>query len=186
MMRLIALAALSVSLLAPMSAEEPVSIRQLKSAFLYKFSIFLDWPDNAFENATSPIVIGILGDKELTAATEQTVAGREVRGRSFQVRSYAWAEDVEPDVHILYLDPDFEEHGRLKNIFKQVGAKAPNAFIVSEGNETITRGAHLSFSMENARLRFLINLNAATAAQIRISSKLLRLATIVDKGREGR
>ncbi|MBF0169890.1 MAG: YfiR family protein [Nitrospinae bacterium] len=179
MMRLVALAALSVSLLAPMAAEEPVSALQLKAAFLYKFTIFLEWPEAAFADSKSPIVIGVLGDKELAAATAETVLRREVRGRSFQVRSYMWEEDIEPDVHLLYLSPG-ADHGEFIGRLPKARAKAPHAFLVSDGEESVLRGAHLAFTLRNDRLQFLINLEAATAANIRISSKLLRLATIVD------
>lgn len=183
MMRLVALAALSVSLLAPMAAEEPVSEINLKAAFLYKFTIFLEWPEGSFAKENAPFVIGVLGEKALADAIAETVSQREVRGRPFQVRSYSWEEDVEPDVHLLYYDPGDVDQDELGETFRTIRKKAPNAFIVSEGEEAIHHGAHLTFSMQNARLRFLINNEAAADAHIRISSKLLRLATIIsDKG----
>lgn len=179
MTRLIALAALSVSLLAPMASEESVSARELKAAFLYKFTIFLEWPEPAFSSPESPIIIGVLGDKRLATSTGEIVVRREVRGRPFQVRSYSWIADIEPDIDLLYLAPTIDDHDELQETFEKIRKKAPHAFIVSEGEEAILHGAHLSFAMRNTRLKFLINLEAANRDHIRISSKLLRLATIV-------
>src|SRR2546426_12497948 len=44
------------------SQETPPSEYQLKAAFLYNFAKFVEWPPEAFPDATTPFTIGIIGE----------------------------------------------------------------------------------------------------------------------------
>ena len=50
----------AVSAEPPRDRDKNKSIR-IKSSYLYNFSKYITWPDEAFEKEESPIVIGILG-----------------------------------------------------------------------------------------------------------------------------
>ena len=62
---------------------------QIKSAFLYNFTKFVEWPDAALPRRRAdrhrhP------RRKPLTAELEAIVAGRKVNGRAIEMRAIAW------------------------------------------------------------------------------------------------
>ena len=54
---------------------------QVKAAFLFNFTKFVEWPDAAFADGHAPIVLGILGDDPFGTELTQLVSGQSVRGR---------------------------------------------------------------------------------------------------------
>src|SRR5437016_6016855 len=73
-----------VAAMAPVSAlaqvDRAAAETQIKAAFLYKFSGFVEWPPKAFARPDSPFTIGVIGADELAAELEQIVRGRTVLG----------------------------------------------------------------------------------------------------------
>src|ERR1700694_4849502 len=64
------------------SAAAPGRECEIKAAFLYNFTKFVDWPAQTFANADAPIVIGVLGDSPCVQALERLVKDRKVNGRT--------------------------------------------------------------------------------------------------------
>ena len=50
---------------------------QVKAAFLYNFSQFVDWPPEAFPQAQTPLVIGIIGDDPFGGSLDEISAGEK-------------------------------------------------------------------------------------------------------------
>src|SRR2546421_9011840 len=84
--------------MAPVSAVAQVDRRaaetQIKAAFLYKFSGFVEWPPKVFARPDSPFTIGVIGAVELAAELEQIVKGRTVLERTVVVRRMRRGEPV--------------------------------------------------------------------------------------------
>ena len=81
MKRLLLLALLALPARAEVSPEY-----KLKAAFLFNFTKFVDWPPTAFADATSPVVIGVLGDDPFDGALEDVIRGRTANGHSLTIR----------------------------------------------------------------------------------------------------
>src|SRR3979490_119916 len=54
---------------------------EIKAAFLYNFTKFIDWPAQTFANADAPLVIGVLGDSPCVEALERLVKDPKGKGR---------------------------------------------------------------------------------------------------------
>src|SRR5882724_8451605 len=67
---------------------------QLKAVFLYNFAQFTDWPESAFADEKSPIVIGVLGSDPFGPALNDTIRDEKVRGRPLVVEHYRRADDI--------------------------------------------------------------------------------------------
>src|ERR1700686_2674516 len=76
------------------AAAAPARECEIKAAFLYNFTKFVDWPAATFADAGAPIVIGVLGDSPCAQALERLVRDRKVNGRTIVVRRIASAEDA--------------------------------------------------------------------------------------------
>ena len=171
-------AALCVLFARPMTAAPDPSTSleyQLKAAFLYKFTKFVEWPPEDFIGSAPNIVVGVLGSGPMEDAL-QAIQGKEVLGRTVTIRH---VEDLEgtADCHVLFID--HSEEPRLEEILHKVASL--NILTVSEMDHFAERGGMINFIIKNNKVSFEVNPEAATEANLRISSKLLRLATIVEE-----
>ena len=151
---------------------------QLKAVFLFNFAQFVDWPAGAFPDSTAPLVIGVLGDDPFGPYLDETVRGETVRGRPFEVRRYQKIEDIRT-CHILFVSPS--EESRLEDILANLKHRA--ILTVGDGEGFAKRGGMIRFVSERNKVRMRINVAAVEAAQLTISSKLLRAAEIVTSGK---
>jgi len=149
----------------------------LKAAFLLNFANFVEWPAHAFPAADTPITIGVLGEDPFGSSLDEIVAGETVRGRRLVVRRYPSVDRVET-CHILFVGAS--EARRLDAILEALGQRS--ILTVGETKDFTSRAGIIGFEVVQRRLRLRINLGAATAAQLVISSKLLRLAEVVNAG----
>lgn len=168
----LALAALLWS--APGLATAP-SEYQVKAVFLFNFSQFVEWPAQALGAPDSPFSICILGKDRFGATLESTVQGESVQGRPFTVRRYAKAAEIESSCRILFISDS--EAAQLERIVSTIGDHA--LLTVSDIDASAEHGTIIQFTSDHNRLRLRINVAAAKAAGLVISSKLLRPAEIV-------
>jgi hypothetical protein len=152
---------------------------EVKAAFLYNFAQFVEWPTNAFADAQSPIVIGILGEDPFGASLNEIVRGENVNGRPLAIAHYQRVEDIKA-CQILFISQS--ESRRLEEILASL--KGRGILTVGDIDGFAKRGGMIRFVIENNRVRFRIDVEAAKAANLTISSKLLRLAEIVTPGED--
>ncbi|TDH21670.1 YfiR family protein [Segetibacter sp. 3557_3] len=151
----------------------------IKAAFLFNFSQFVVWPEHAFGAPGSPFVIGILGDDPFKTVIDQTVAGEKVKDHPIVVQRYATIKEVLP-CHILYVPEKTE--GNIPALIAALPARY--TLTVGEQYAFARLGGIVRFQTLNNKIRLQINLAAAKAAELNISSKMLRLADIVAPVRE--
>src|SRR4051812_45240396 len=61
---------------------------QFKAALLFNFAKFVDWPAQAFSDAASPIVIGVLGENPFHEDLIQTVQGKTINNRPLVIKEF--------------------------------------------------------------------------------------------------
>src|SRR5690348_12379104 len=66
-------------------AQSDPSEYQLKAAFLFNFTKFVEWPEGSFEDHQAPIVLGIIGDDPFGDDLVRMIAGEKVQGRRLVV-----------------------------------------------------------------------------------------------------
>lgn len=147
---------------------------RVKAVFLFNFAQFIDWPQAAFPDSQAPVVIGVLGDDPFGSLLEEAVRGETLGGRPFAVRHYRSVDEIKA-CHILFISRS--EGDRLEEILPKL--KNRPILTVGDAEAFSLRGGMVRFITEKNRIRFRINLEAAQAANLTISSKLLRSAEIV-------
>ena len=152
---------------------------QVKAVFLFNFAQFVEWPTNAFSQAQTPLVIGVLGEDPFGAYLDETVRGEKVNNRSLVVERYRRAEEIKT-CHVLFISRS--EADRLAEILANL--KGRNILTVGDAESFAERGGMIRFATEKNKLRLKVNLEAVKAANLTISSKLLRSAGIVTPGKE--
>jgi hypothetical protein len=152
------------------AATEP----QVKAVFLFNFSHFVAWPEEAFATPAQPFVIGVLGSREIAEQLERAIRGENVEGRALEVRRYDRPEEV-GGCQILFID--HSHAASLERILPRL--QAGHTLTVSDLDDAARRGVMIQMVNDRSRIRLLINLERAQAAGLSISSNLLRPAEIV-------
>ncbi|MDR3387867.1 MAG: YfiR family protein [Rudaea sp.] len=150
---------------------------QVKAVFLFNFTQFVDWPSDSAADAVNPITICVLGQDPFGTYLDEAVRGEKVDKRPLLVRRFQHTEDVEA-CQILFISQS--ESGRLDEIIRDL--KHRSMLTVSDASGFGEHGGMVGFVTENNRIRLRINVQAARAAQLTISSKLLRVAEIIGDG----
>lgn len=146
----------------------------VKAAFLFNFSQFVDWPEVAFAEPRSPLVIGVLGTDPFGSALDEIVRGEIVKGRPLEVRRFRSVNELDT-CHILFIDRS--EQQRFAGILASLHGRS--ILTVGDFEGFAASGGVIHFVTAGNKIRLRVNLDAARAASLTISSKLLRPATIV-------
>lgn len=155
----------------------PVPEYAVKAAYLFHFAKFVEWPGDAFAGAASPIVICVLGEDPFGDALE-ALDGKTVNGRPIVIR-YAATLGTLTRCHLLFVSAS--ERTILPKVLQ--ATKDWSLLTVGDRNGFARDGGIINLVKTEDRVGFEINLEAARRARLKISSKLLALAKIVDPGR---
>jgi YfiR/HmsC-like len=134
---------------------------QVKAVFLFNFAQFVDWPARSFLNPDAPLVIGILGENPFGSYLDDLVRGEKVGTRPLVVRRVQRPEEI-LETHILF--------GQIKG---------HSILSVSDADNFNRLGGIVRLATEAGKIRLKISIEAAKAAELTISSKILRPSTIV-------
>ena len=151
-----------------------------KAVFLYNFAKFVEWPAESFSDADAPIIIGILGNDPFGKVIDGAIKDKTVKGRKLSIKRFEKIEDVAV-CHILFISSSEEKY--LPAIMETL--KDSSILTVGEVKQFAQRGGIINFILKENKIRFEINVDAAERAKLKISSKLLKLATIVTDERPG-
>jgi hypothetical protein len=177
---LLALGAIALSLGdARVAKAAPAESREyeVKAVFLFNFAQFVEWQKDAFPDASAPLVIGILGSDPFGAYLDEAVRGERVNDRAIVIRRFSSVGDV-GTCHILFISKS--EAPNLGDILAAL--KGRSILTVSDMDQFSRDGGMIRFVMESNKVRLRINNDAARAAGLRISSKLLRPSEVVTSG----
>lgn len=152
--------------------KQAVSEYQVKAAFLYNFSRFTKWPDEAAV-ATADFHLCVVGNDPFGEALK-TLAGKMVHGRPLIISRSVTGPLIEP-CHMVFVSPS--ESARTPELLAELRNKP--ALTVSDAEGFIAQGGMIQLKLADRKIRFEINIDAADRAELTISSKLLSLATIV-------
>ena len=147
---------------------------QVKSAFIHNFTKFIDWPPGAFEGEKSPFRIGILGsgliDKSL-----MDLNGKKVNQRSLEISRVQNLEKIS-QYHVIFVNPS--ENKRTQSILQTL--KGTGILTIGDTPGFAEQCGVVNFYLKSGKVRFEVNIEASQRENLKISSRLLRLARIVD------
>lgn len=139
---------------------------QLKTAYLFHFAELAQWPDS------TQMTICLQGDNPLRLYLP-ALEGMEVDNKI---------------VHIL-LDPAFAGK-QCRILFLSdmdalsqamlMQAKIHHILLVSDVEHFASKGGMIQFTLRDNKLKLIVNLASVRAADLRLSSKLLRMAEILE------
>jgi hypothetical protein len=147
---------------------------QIKAAYLYNFAKFVDWPPENSGTAENPIAICIAGKDPFGNILDKLVEGKTVRGRGLVIRRLAPEHDLK-GCQIAFVSA--AERNYVPAFLES--ANRTGVLAVGETEGFAALGGTINFVLEDKKVHFEINADAAQRANLKISSKLLSLARIV-------
>src|ERR1700730_15087416 len=146
----------------------------IKAGFIYNFANLVQWPSNAFAQPDSPIVIGILGEDPFGTILDRVLESKKVNGRVFLVKRLKSVLDLK-ECHIVFVSSSELTH--LTEAIRSV--KGTPILTIGEIPGFAKRGGVINLVLEDNKVHFEVNVEAAREAELTISSRLLALARIV-------
>jgi hypothetical protein len=148
----------------------------LKAAVVSKFPEFVEWPPAALDSRTT-IDLCVARPNPFGVALAQLVSGESLRGRTVVTREVASGNDLRT-CHLLFVPrgSDIDTHVLI------AGAAKHHVLTVGESPRFLEDGGIINLHLVDGRIRFEVDMNAANRAGVRLSSQLLRLATLVRGG----
>ncbi len=178
MVRRLVLSIIAMSLGAiasPALAQAPASEAQVKAAFVYNFLKFIEWPSNTFVGPQDSLIVGIIGGGATASATARLLEGKLVSGRPIGIRRLD-AGDAIGAFHAVFIG-EVEPRSAARTLS---AVEADAILSIGEDAGFVHRGGIIGLLVEGQKVRFEINAEAAERASLKISSKLLALARIVN------
>lgn len=153
----------------------------IKAGFIYNFASLVQWPSTSFSQADSPIVIAVLGEDHFGETLDHVLQGKKIDGHPFVIKRFRSVSELTKSVasprecQILYVSSSAIPH--LSEAIQVV--RGLPILTIGEIPGFAKSGGIINFVLENNRIRFEVNVQAARDADLNISSRLLTLARIV-------
>jgi YfiR/HmsC-like len=161
-------------------AQSQVDEYRLKAAFLFHFAQFVEWPPEALGNGDAPFVICIAGQDPFRGGLEETVQGKLIASRPVRIRHIKQVQEGQ-ECRVLFVGK-----GETEGVSPLTAAlKNMPVLTVGESDDFLQKSGIIRFCVEDRKVRFEVNQEAAETANLKISSRLLLLAKTVvgSKGR---
>ena len=147
---------------------------QVKAVFLFNFSQFVEWPEVSLGAPGTPFPICVYGAERFGGQLEAAVQNESVHGHPLRVRRLA-QHDAAEECRMVFIGET--QTAQLDQLLQEMHEHP--VLTVSDISGAAERGTMIQFTNDKQRLRLRINVGAARAAGLTISSQLLRPAEIV-------
>ena len=148
---------------------------ELKAAYLYNFTLFVDWPSQTLEK--DHFIIGVYKDKEMFMVLTEMLRNKKFHNKPIKIIEV----NFEPDFRktdLLFIGNNVGEK-EVISVLKVVNNR-PILTVGDEISNFCEEGGIINFSPRFYRKRFEINNEKALSLGLKISSKLLILSKIVN------
>lgn len=165
-----------LSLLLPMLVCAPEGVAATgsgadrRASHIYHLTKFIEWPDAVFDDAAAPLRICTYGTP--ASAPIEALSGRAAQGRTIEIRVVPAKGSLDGCQLVVFDDASSSP----------AAVAGPGVLTVGPDAAFAERGGMIGFVERDGGIGFAVNPGAAEKAGLKVSSRLLRLADIVDGG----
>jgi hypothetical protein len=165
---------------APVAVTSPSPDVVAKAQYLAKLPPFVRWPPSAFDSPAGPLNICLVGGDPFGATLDRIVLGQHIGQHAIEVKRLLKV-DKSSACQVLYL-------GALKGA---AGAevlqslKGAPVLTVTEAERADDPRGVVDFHVDGSQVRVLVDQDAARHSGLIVSSKLLSLASLDRRRRQG-
>jgi len=166
-----------ISMVLPASVSgQAVDEYAVKAAFLYNFTKFVEWPDAQGEGTFN---ICITGDDPFGGSLDRLVQGKTANGRKILIRRLKELGEAR-QCQIVFLGR--EEEAKASKLVEAV--RGAPVLTVGEPGKFEKMGGMIVLSMNEGRVAVRVNAAATESCGLKVSARLMSLATR-DMGESG-
>lgn len=146
----------------------------IKGAFLFHFAQLVDWPSDVLPGDSQSITFCGFDDDPARPQIQNAVDGRVAGNRSFRFKPLRDPEEGSA-CHVIFLSRGAAD--RQTAVLRAVYGRP--VLTVGETPTFLSDGGIVRFHLDSGRVRFDVNIPAADTCRVKISSRLLLLASYV-------
>lgn len=143
---------------------------------LFKFLGYTEWPEQTFDSADSPYRIWVLGDSNVSKELKQITAGRTLGDRPIKVYRARTVEHIN-NPHVVFVGRHAAKY--LPAVAKR--AEKQSFLVVSEAEAGLDAGSTINLRFVEGRVGFDVSLERAQKNKLRLSARLLSVASSVEQ-----
>ena len=147
----------------------------VKAAFVLNFIIFTEWPEEAVDVSKDEIVLCVVGGDKLPNPFK-ALNGKKVRQKSLRM-VHVPVDTTLPECQVVFYREEVDTENLVRTL-KSVDSKP--VLTIGEKKNVTKLGGALHFFKESGKLRFAINLEIVSEQGLKMSSRLLQIATLID------
>ena len=144
----------------------------IKAAFIYKFTNYIEWDSHLQGNE---FVIGVIGTSPVSSHLTEIAQTKTIKDRKIIIHQFSKPEDIGP-CQILFISR--KTQAPLNEILEKVADKG--TLTISEKVGYAKKGTDINFIEVDDKLKFEVNTRGISAAGLKASSQLLKLAIIIE------
>ena len=152
----------------------PGTGEEAMAAALVSLPKYVQWPSGAFTDTNSPVVFKILGPNALVREFEALTAGRRINGRPLILESGQTGAPILEHCHVVFVSAS--ERRRFPDILRI--AAVAKVLTVGDGDDFLEQGGVVRLVSQDRKIGIEVNLSAAEAAGLKISSRLLGVSRV--------
>jgi len=165
----LAIALSLVSLFAPLLSAQLQDEGAVKAAFVFNLTKYVEWP-----HPSQDLTIGFIGDGPMGETLQKMLDGKTSESRPVRVLLYPSDERLE-QCNILFIAQSSPK--KIRATLDKVRNKG--VLTVGDSDSFARNGGMIGLVRTGDQVQLQVNLEATEASRLKISSRLLNLATIV-------
>lgn len=148
---------------------------KIKAAYLYNFTKFVTWPEAMSPGTTQTLTICIVGKNPFGSFLEP-LTQMKYKNKALTVETIEDIDALEKkNCQILFISDS--EQATVEEIIEVTARK--HILTVSDMDRFVKKFGIIGFVLKDGKVRLEINLRAANQAGLKISAKLLEIATVI-------
>lgn len=168
------LAVLLMLLMPPVARSDSVEEYTAKAALTFNFARYTDWPESAIAASPDALRVCVLGDDSL-ARSFQGISGRRIGERRIKV-NVLHSRDKPGSCDLIFINS--RDRNKIALLFSYI--RNLPILTIGEIPDFADYGGIINLYRSDDKIRFEVNLAAARQANLVISSRLLRLARVIE------
>lgn len=168
--RVLLLLLIIVSRALHVTAQDQKPEADLKAAFIYNFTKYIEWTNPPPEN----FVIGVIGASPIYQSLMEIALLKKVNEKFIVIKRFENPDDISY-CNILFVakNSGYSPAAILDRVQR-------GTLTISEETGFAAQGMAFNFIISNQKLKFEVNPKAINSAGLKASSQLLKLATIIN------
>ncbi|MCA9509879.1 MAG: YfiR family protein [Myxococcota bacterium] len=146
----------------------------VRSAFLFNVAKYVEWPAASFASADAPLVIGVIEDAALAEAFAVALSDKRIESRAIEVRTVASVDEAR-GCHVVFGSRD--QRTLARSIAHDL--RGEPVLSIAEYDRFARVGGMIGIEIDRGKVSFEVSRSEADRSGLKVSSKLLRLASAV-------